>query len=53
MSYRLAAETAHRMQRNHRASGKTTHKILVYHCAECSTFHITGNNGDNLNKGNH
>lgn len=52
-SYRLAATTAHRMQNNNRASGKTTHKIGVYHCSACAAFHITGNNGLNLNKGNH
>lgn len=51
-SQRLAAEVAHRSQHRAYRQGKTVHRIHTYYCRECSGFHITGHNGDNLNRRN-
>lgn len=52
-SQRTAAQVAHRVQQRSYRQGKTVHRIHTYHCPLCAGWHVTGNNGDNLNKGNH
>lgn len=51
-SQRLAAEVGRRSQHRSYRQGKSVHRIETYHCTSCHGWHVTGHNGNNLNKGN-